>query len=131
MPATLNEPPQRCTSYQHDTAAKAMCGSLANSGLPLAVRAPETTQLLLPSPELGSPPLPDDVKLAGPGMYEPRGKMLSSSASASWKARCLKPSPSSRRISSGTTITGKRPVRYQRNSPSIARQSTGDQGSGR
>ncbi len=54
MPATLNEPPERWTSYQHDTASMAMCGSLATMGLPVGVSLPETTQLLLPSPAWGS-----------------------------------------------------------------------------
>ena len=33
MPATLKPPPQRWASYQHETASKAMCGSLATIGM--------------------------------------------------------------------------------------------------
>ena len=54
MPVTLNEPPARVTSYQHDTAAKAMCGSLATIGLPVVDRDPAITQLLLPTPSEAS-----------------------------------------------------------------------------
>ena len=54
MPVTSNEPPVRVTSYQQDTAAKAMCGSLAIIGAPVADRDPAITQLLLPTPSEGS-----------------------------------------------------------------------------
>src|SRR5579872_7193894 len=54
VPATLNDPPHKCTSCQHETAAKAMCGSLASIGLPASALAPVTTQLLLPCPSVGS-----------------------------------------------------------------------------
>ena len=41
------------------------------------------------------------------------------------------PRATTRSSSSGITITGNRPVRYQRNSPAIASESTGRHGSGR
>ena len=56
VPATLREGLRRCTPYQQETAAKAIWGSLASSGLPLRVRDPAIAQLLLPSPSQGSPP---------------------------------------------------------------------------
>src|SRR3990170_3656650 len=65
VPATSNEPPERCASYQHETAPKAMWGSLATIGLPDAVRVPATTQLLLPRPSSGSPPAPAATRPPG------------------------------------------------------------------
>src|SRR5437773_2252222 len=55
VPATLNEPPHKCDSYQQPVLPKAMCGSLANSGRPVAECLPSTSQLLLPAPSSGSP----------------------------------------------------------------------------
>src|SRR5579885_1311215 len=55
LPATSNVPPLRRTSYQQETASNAICGSLATVGLPLALRRPLTTQLLLPIAPSGSP----------------------------------------------------------------------------
>ena len=54
-PATLKPAPRRWTSYQQETALKAMCGSLANRGAPETDRLPESTQLLLPRASSGSP----------------------------------------------------------------------------
>src|SRR3990172_13229129 len=65
VPATSNEPPERCASYQHETAPKAMWGSLATIGFPEAVRAPATTQLLLPRPSSGPPPAPPAARPTG------------------------------------------------------------------
>ena len=88
MPVTLNEPPASVTSYQHDTAAKAMCGSLATSGLPVVDRDPAMTQLLLPTPSSGSPTAaPTGCVPTGAAGYDPGGRMLSSSASPSRNAR--------------------------------------------
>src|SRR5262249_60836121 len=97
IPATLNDPPHRWTSCQHETAAKAMCGSLATIGLPVSALAPETTQLLLPCPSAGSlmetPTGCVPQRAAG---YEPRGKIDSSSASACRKASYNGPDPRTR-----------------------------------
>ena len=49
-PATWKPSPQSWTSYQHDTASNAMCGSLATIGRPERQCRPATTQLLLPVP---------------------------------------------------------------------------------
>src|SRR5262245_2155749 len=131
IPATLNDPPHRWTSCQHETAANAICGSLATSGFPESDFAPATTQLLLPvcssncEPTGALPPLPlgegwDEGTDVPCPAYASGGRMLASSASAVRNPRYSSPSPSVRFASSGMTITGNRPVRYQRNSPAIA-----------
>src|SRR5215472_979047 len=105
MPATLNEPPHRWTSYQHETASKGTCGSLATIGRPLALRRPETTQLLLPPPcgspaavptpsPQPSPPSGGEGRVRGPRGYDRDGRMLSESDSTSRNARYNGPSPS-------------------------------------
>src|SRR5215831_4241208 len=128
MPQTLKDPPHRWTSYHHETASNGMCGSLAKRGLPLREHLPLKTQLLLPVAS-GSPAAsPTGCLPIRPGAYEPGGTMDSSSASVSKKARYSEPSPSWRLANSGMTMTGKRPVKYQRNSPSMVRQSIGDHG---
>src|SRR5260221_10333187 len=97
FPATLNDPPKRCTSCQHDTAAKAMCGSLATIGFPPSALVPETTQLLLPCPSAGSlmetPTGCFPARCAG---YEPAGRIASASALAVRKASYKGPAPSGR-----------------------------------
>src|SRR5262249_29128544 len=88
MPAALIDPPHRCTSYQHETASKAMCGSLASSGLPVAVVVPLATQLLLPVAPSGSPAaVPIGCVPERDFGYESGGKMLSSSHSHCRNAR--------------------------------------------
>src|SRR5262245_30869523 len=132
IPATLNEPPRKWISCQHETAPNAMCGSLATIGLPDKVLAPETTQLLLPCPSAGS--LIDTPTGCVPQRfdgYDPGGRIASASASACRKASYRGPEPRIRLASSGMTITGNRPVRYQRNSPAIASESWGRHASGR
>src|SRR5260370_33539577 len=88
LPAAGRDPPQRCTSCQHDTAAKAMCGSLASSGLPVTDFAAEMTQLLLPWPSDGSLiEVPTGCSPERAPGYEPGGKIASASASRWRKAR--------------------------------------------
>src|SRR5438034_6774642 len=54
-PAALMPGAVRWHSYQMEGSAYSRCGSLARSGLPVAVCAPETAQLLLPGIVVGSP----------------------------------------------------------------------------
>src|SRR4249920_2706858 len=51
-PITSKSPAETCARYQVDGRRVPRCGSLASSGLPLAVRVPSTTQLLEPSPSV-------------------------------------------------------------------------------
>ena len=46
-PTTFSRPPSRWARYQVDGSRAPRCGSLASIGLPVEVRAPDTTQLLL------------------------------------------------------------------------------------
>ena len=48
-PMTSKSPADRCARYQSDGICAPRCGSLASSGLPLAVIVPSTTQLFDPS----------------------------------------------------------------------------------
>src|SRR5687768_6966222 len=78
IPATWYDPPHRWTSCQHPVVPKAMCGSLASRGRPLALRPPSTAQLLLPDPSPGAPAasLTRSTGSRDDG-YEPDGTMLS------------------------------------------------------
>ena len=131
-PATLYRPPTRCTWYQQQGEPKAMCGSLATMPPPDALRLGPTTQLLLPVQSSTPPSCGSKASMPLPALgYSPGCKIVSSIASAVMKARYSGPSPRTRRATSGMAITGNRPVRYQRNSPSSAMESSGRQGSGR
>src|SRR5204863_6371129 len=78
-PATLNDPPERCTSCQKPLTPNGTCGSLATSGLPVVVRLAASAQLLLPCPASRSLAVtPADASGASAAEYEERGRMLSS-----------------------------------------------------
>ena len=109
-----------------------MCGSLTTSAPPEALRLGPTTQLLLPVPSSIPPSAGSTGSVPLPALaYSPGCRIVSLIASGVAKARNSGPSPRARLASSGTAITGNRPVRYQRNSPSSAMESSGRQGSGR
>ena len=130
-PAAFTPGPERWVSNQHETAPKAMCGSLATMGAPLTDFWGATTQLLLPMPSSGSPTTSPTASapMRADG-YEPVGTMLSSSASPVMNALRSGPLPSTRFANSGMAMMGRRPVRYQRNSCQMAAESTGDHASG-
>src|SRR5438067_7274995 len=54
-PTTSTSPAERCARYQIDGRRVPRCGSLASSGLPVAVSAPSTTQLFEPSASVVPP----------------------------------------------------------------------------
>src|SRR5205807_6986770 len=55
-PITSKSPADMCARYHVDGARVPRCGSLASSGLPLAVSVPSTTQLFEPSASDAAPP---------------------------------------------------------------------------
>src|SRR4051812_46584396 len=55
-PIISKSPPDTCARYHVDGNRALRCGSLASSGLPLAVMVPSTTQLFEPSPSVAAPP---------------------------------------------------------------------------
>jgi hypothetical protein len=54
-PMTSKSPAETCARYHVDGSRVPRCGSLARSGLPLAVSVPSTTQLLEPRPSVDAP----------------------------------------------------------------------------
>ena len=64
-PIVSKSPPATCTRYQVEGSRVLRCGSLASSGLPLAVSVPSTTQLFDPSASVTVPPTQEDRERRG------------------------------------------------------------------